>query len=248
MNGTSYEIPSSQILELALSAGSHTVTKGDSINLFYIAFVPKSAEDHEHNYKSGVTTEPTCTEAGVITYTCACGDSYTATINAVGHSYSAQETTEPTCTEAGVITYTCRCGDNYTEEIAAFGHSYENSQITTEPTCTEAGVRTYTCTCGATYDETIEALGHSFTDGTCTNCGELENTGTPGGGDNPGNSGGEDNPGVDNPGSSDNTEDKTETPDNSGSAGSGEIKTNFLQKLWQAIIDFFKKLFGITKE
>ena len=209
VNGTSYEIPSSQILELALSAGSHTVTKGDSVNLFYIAFVPKSAEDHEHNYKSGVTTEPTCTEAGVITYTCACGDSYTATINAVGHSYSAQETTEPTCTVAGVITYTCRCGDTYTEEIAAFGHS--------------------------------------FTDGTCTNCGELENTGTPGG-DNPGNSGGEDNPGVDNPGSSDNTEDNTETPDNSGSAGSGEIKTNFLQKLWQAIIDFFKKLFDITKE
>ena len=213
VNGTPYEIPSSQILELALSAGSHTVTKGDSINLFYIAFVPKSAEDHEHNYKSGVTTEPTCTEAGVITYTCACGDSYTATINAVGHSYSAQETTEPTCTEAGV--------------------------------------RTYTCTCGATYDETIEAFGHSFTDGTCTNCGELENTGTPGGGDNPSNSGGEDNPGVENPGSSDNTEDKTETPDdadNSGSTGSGEIKTNFLQKFWQAIIDFFKKLFGITKE
>ena len=228
VDGTSYEIPSSQILELALSTGSHSVTKGDSINLFYIAFVPKADADvHNHDYKSGVTTAPTCTEAGV-------------------------------------TTYTCDCGDTYTEEIAALGHSF-NSSVTTAPTCTEAGVTTYTCDCGESYTEEIAALGHSFADGTCTNCGEPENTGTPGGGDNPGgdnpgNSSGEDNPGgdnpgnsggEDNPGSTENGENNTETPDdtdNSGSTGSGEIKTNFLQKLWQAILDFFKKLFGIAKE
>ena len=228
VDGTSYEIPSSQILELALSAGSHSVTKGDSINLFYIAFVPKADADvHKHDYKSGVTTAPTCTEAGV-------------------------------------TTYTCECGDTYTEEIAALGHSFRSS-VTTAPTCTEAGVTTYTCDCGDTYTEEIAALGHSFADGTCTNCGEPENTGTPGGGDNPGgdnpgNGGGEDNPGgdnpgnsggEDNPGSTENGENNTETPDdtdNSGSTGSGEIKTNFLQKLWSAIVDFFKKLFGITEE
>ena len=34
------------------------------------------AQDHQHSYTS-TTTDPTCTAAGVITYTCACNDSYT---------------------------------------------------------------------------------------------------------------------------------------------------------------------------
>ena len=45
---------------------------------------------HEHSYTSQVTTQPTCTTAGVTTYTCACGDSYTddKTPGATGHSYN----------------------------------------------------------------------------------------------------------------------------------------------------------------
>ena len=42
---------------------------------------------HEHDYVA-VVTEPTCTEAGYTTYTCACGDSYTADETAaLGHDY-----------------------------------------------------------------------------------------------------------------------------------------------------------------
>ena len=49
----------------------------------------------EHNYESEVTTEATCTEDGVITYTCTeCGDIYTETITATGHSYKASEADE----------------------------------------------------------------------------------------------------------------------------------------------------------
>ncbi|MGN0468289.1 MAG: leucine-rich repeat protein, partial [Acutalibacteraceae bacterium] len=43
---------------------------------------------HTHEYTSTVTTAATCTEAGVMTYTCSvCGDSYTEEIPDLGHSY-----------------------------------------------------------------------------------------------------------------------------------------------------------------
>ena len=42
------------------------------------------AEGCMHTF--AVTTEPTCTEEGVMTYTCACGDSYTEAIPAKGHT------------------------------------------------------------------------------------------------------------------------------------------------------------------
>ncbi|MBQ2384560.1 MAG: family 20 glycosylhydrolase, partial [Oscillospiraceae bacterium] len=67
----------------------------------------------EHGYEA-VVTEPTCTEGGCTTYTCAvCGDSYVADeTDALGHDYEAV-VTEPTCTEGGCTTYTCSvCGDS----------------------------------------------------------------------------------------------------------------------------------------
>ncbi len=42
-------------------------------------------EEHIHSYTSEVTTPATCTEDGVMTYTCECGDSYTESIPATGH-------------------------------------------------------------------------------------------------------------------------------------------------------------------
>ena len=42
--------------------------------------------EHEHSYTS-TTREATCTVNGVITYRCACGDSYEETIPALGHNY-----------------------------------------------------------------------------------------------------------------------------------------------------------------
>ena len=213
IDGTTFNIPDGQILEVDVTAGSHSVTKYDSINLFYIAFVPKAEADvHKHEFKSGVTTEATCTEAGVITYTCGCGESYTEAIEPLGHSFSSSITAEATCTEAGVITYTCGCGQSYTEAV--------------------------------------EPLGHSFDDGACTRCGEAEGGTT--GGDN---TGGDT---TDTPGSADNSgngssENNTGSSDGSANTGnnssdSGEIRTNFLQRLWRAIVDFFLKLFGIKKE
>ncbi|MCD8085029.1 MAG: hypothetical protein LUF28_01630 [Clostridiales bacterium] len=131
--------------------------------------------EHTHAYTAEVTTEATCTTDGVLTYTCACGDSYTEVIPATGHNY-VTAVTEPTCTEGGYTTYTCSiCGDSYTtDETEATGHSYE--AVVTEPTCTEGGYTTYTCSvCGDTYvaDET-EATGHTYVDGVCTVCGAAQ--------------------------------------------------------------------------
>ena len=42
---------------------------------------------HEHSYTGEITTAATCTTAGVMTYTCSCGDSYTEQIAATGHNY-----------------------------------------------------------------------------------------------------------------------------------------------------------------
>ena len=47
--------------------------------------IPYDILEHTHSYTSKVTKPATCTENGVKTYTCECGDSYTETIPATGH-------------------------------------------------------------------------------------------------------------------------------------------------------------------
>ena len=144
-----------------------------------------------HSYEGVVTTEPTCTEEGVMTYTCSvCGKSYTESIAATGHTYEGEITEEATCTESGEIVYTCIYGDDsYTEVIPATGHSYV-STVTIEPTCTDEGVMTYTCSvCGDSYTESIAATGHTYEAGefewnndcsaatltfTCSVCGDVQ--------------------------------------------------------------------------
>ncbi len=46
-----------------------------------------SGTTHTHSYTSAVTKQPTCTEAGVKTFTCTCGDTYTQPVAATGHSF-----------------------------------------------------------------------------------------------------------------------------------------------------------------
>ncbi len=126
-------------------------------------YFPGDDPDHEHSYVSSVTTPATHTTTGVITYTCACGDSYTEEIAKLeGHTYTPSVTKTPTHTEEGVMTYTCLCGDSYTEAIPTLeGHDYK--AIVTYPTCEEGGYTTYKCICGDTYvsDYTL-AMGHDY--------------------------------------------------------------------------------------
>ena len=89
-------------------------------------YVKTADAPHVHTWDEGkVTTEPTCTKAGVKTYTCTvCKETKTEAIAALGHTWDdGKVTTEPTCTEAGVKTYTCTvCKETKTETVAALGH------------------------------------------------------------------------------------------------------------------------------
>ena len=118
-------------------------------------------DTHTHSYTSSVTTQATCATAGVRTYTCSCGHSYTEPIPATGHNYvdgvcSVCGATDPNHGGSG--------GDEPHEHVYA-------SEVTTQATCTTDGVRTYTCSCGDTYTEPIPAAGHNYVDGVCTTCG-----------------------------------------------------------------------------
>ena len=126
-----------------------------------------------HTWDEGkVTKEPSCTEAGVKTYSCpVCDGTKTETIAALDHDWDEGKVTkEPSCTEAGVKTYSCsRCEETRTETIAALDHDWDEGKVTKEPSCTEAGEKTYSCSrCEETRTETIAALDHDWDEGKVT--------------------------------------------------------------------------------
>ena len=130
---------------------------------------------HTHSYTEKVT-EPTCTEKGYTTHTCACGDSYIDSYtNPLGHSYGEwNQTKAPTCTEKGSETRTCtRCNASEARDVASLGHNH-NAAVTA-PTCTARGYTTYTCSCGDSYvDNYTDRLGHDYVNGICSRCGEAD--------------------------------------------------------------------------
>lgn len=76
-------------------------------------------DNHQHTYTSTVTREPTCTDFGIVTYTCTAGDSeYTATTAPLGHLWGLKQEVLNTYDEngelvtAGYKIYKCsRCGE-----------------------------------------------------------------------------------------------------------------------------------------
>lgn len=142
-----------------------------------------------HDYDSKITTKASCTEDGVITYTCTkCNESYTEKIPATGHKYN-DVVTEASCDKGGYTLHTCaNCGDSYKDNfIAPTGHKYKKTTVK-QASCETDGVSVYTCdTCGDSYSEVIRAKGHVYAsevtkkanctdDGvityTCANCGD----------------------------------------------------------------------------
>lgn len=122
---------------------------------------------HAHSYSPETTMEATCTDNGIKTYACACGDSYTEPISALGHNYGSKWIIDkdPTCTETGSKSKHClRCGAKKNITIVkANGHSYDEWDVTKAATCTKSGSRKHTCSiCGYVEKETIPALGHNY--------------------------------------------------------------------------------------
>ena len=137
VNGTSKKVGSDGTLTVDVAKGAVTVTKGDAINLFYMVYTPDGTteETHTHNYVSKVTKEATCTEAGVLTYTCTsttgtCDKkTYTEAIPATGHKFSTEWTIDvaPTDTTPGSKSHHCTVCDAKTDvtEIPATGTEEE---------------------------------------------------------------------------------------------------------------------------
>lgn len=124
----------------------------------------------DHIWSDGVvTTPPTCSLTGVLTYTCTiCPATKTEVIPTNdSHNWSNDvQVFEPTCTAEGYTLLTCLdCGETGKDAIVPkLDHSYQT--VVTKPTCTAEGYTTYTCTvCGETHNaDFVEILPHSYTD------------------------------------------------------------------------------------
>ena len=144
--------------------GSYSGTECFYFTSFALPHAGEGAPTHTHTWDAGVvTTQPTCTAAGVRTFTCTeCGATRTESIAATSHTYgSPVVTTEPTCTEMGVRTRTCTvCGNSITQNIPSLGgHLWDDGVVTTEPDYETEGVKTFTCTrCGDTYTDSVPVL------------------------------------------------------------------------------------------
>ena len=139
-----------------------------------------------HSWNDGeVTKDATCTENGMVTYTCTvCGATKTEPTDMLAHNWNDGEVTkEPSCTEAGVKTYTCSVGgETRTEPVDKLDHNLVLVPGT-PATCTEAGLSDgWQCeSCGKWIlpQQTIDATGHNpVTDpavaATCTATGLTE--------------------------------------------------------------------------
>jgi len=155
---------------------------------------PETPEAHVHQYDNQLTTPPTCTEKGVRTYICTCGDSYTEDVDMTDHReilagtelvhskcgicgepmsnvHNLVESTvqEPTCTEKGKKVFACECEYSYSEEIDATGH-----------TEVKAGLETVHSKCGTCGVPLADGTGHDFTEteyeGNCLYNGILRHT------------------------------------------------------------------------
>ncbi len=137
-----------------------------------ITWVPYELEADEdgHVWDEGViTTEPTCTEDGIITYTCEhCGETMTETIPATGHTPGDEWESD----EDGHWRRCTVCGEAYDNEDHTFDWVTD-----TEATATADGSRHEECTvCGRHGDtEVIPATG-------ITDTGDSDATGNTGDG------------------------------------------------------------------
>ncbi|MGN0480046.1 MAG: hypothetical protein ACI4EV_00590, partial [Lachnospiraceae bacterium] len=140
VDGTKYASDANGVVTVSLEAGSHTITKANSTNLFIINFEKSgSTQEHTHTYDDGVITkQPTCYQTGIKTYTC-------------------------TGCEAGTQ------GHTKTEEIAATNNHVYSAEWTIDTSATETtpGSKSHHCTttgCTAKSDVTvIPATGSSET-------------------------------------------------------------------------------------
>lgn len=102
---------------------SVNITEGDTVyNVYYVVEQePVDPSTCEHTYTCEHTTLPSCTQAGLDTYTCSlCGDTYTQTVAAAGHTWTVKQSVNTQYDETGALVtegytiYECStCGEQY---------------------------------------------------------------------------------------------------------------------------------------
>ena len=143
--------------------GTYQLKDGDVVRMYYVACPTESGQ---HTWNDGqVTTAATCTENGVMTYTCTmCSDTKTEVIPATGHAYG-----EPVWSWnddfTASATFTCANDTSHVEKVDAT----VTSEVT-EGSCEVGGTRTYTAKVTfedkeytSTKTEAIPAAGHTLT-------------------------------------------------------------------------------------
>ena len=144
--------------------GTYQLKDGDVVRMYYVACPTESGQ---HTWNDGqVTTAATCTENGVMTYTCTmCSDTKTEVIPATGHAYGAPVWKWNDDFTASA-TFTCANDATHVENVTA----EVTSAVTTPAACETTGVRTYTAK--VTFEdkeytssktEVIPAAGHTLT-------------------------------------------------------------------------------------
>ena len=144
--------------------GTYQLKDGDVVRMYYVACPTESGQ---HTWDDGqVTTAATCTENGVMTYTCTtCSDTKTETIAATGHAYGEPVWSWTDGFEA-TATFTCANDATHVENVTA----EVTSAVTTPAACETTGVRTYTAKVTfmdkeytSSKTEVIPAAGHTLT-------------------------------------------------------------------------------------
>ena len=130
---------------------------------------------HTHQHTEEVTKAPTCTEEGVKTFTCSCGDVYTEPIEKLPHTEQIIDAVTPDCGHTGLTEgKKCSvCGTVIVEQevIDALGHTVVTDEAVA-PTCTETGLtegkHCSACNEVLVAQQVVDALGHDMDEGVVT--------------------------------------------------------------------------------
>ncbi len=131
-----------------------------------------------HSYGTGVVTKAaTCTEAGVMTFTCLCKETYTQPIALLGHEYGEWFVfEEATCEERGEERRICEHDSTHIEkrDLKKLGHTYGDWNRVTEPTCAKEGLEKRVCENDSMHEQSRavpKTNNHKVaSDGVCSIC------------------------------------------------------------------------------
>ena len=115
-----------------------------------------------HVYEKNTVKKPTCTEKGLIEYTCKyCGDTYTKQVPATGHNYGEWIVDKKPTEKADGHRYKqcANCGHRIEETIPKLNHDHKAKLVKGKAaTCTEYGTKDYYF---------CEGCGKKFSDSQC---------------------------------------------------------------------------------